>query len=120
MPRRQRNRREAARALPNVGVPDGTVLVASPRLPLAGVGPEDPWRLLTGRIANWSDVGSAVPLPVHPLALSGETAGGMRPERTLENYDELVAALSADPGAVALVPAEMVDFRVQALYRRRR
>jgi len=107
--------REAARALPNVGIPDGTVLVASPRLPLAGVGPEDPWRLLTGRIANWSDVGSAVPLPVHPLALTGETAGNMRPEQTLENYDELVAALAANPGTVALVPAEMVDFRVQAL-----
>jgi poly-gamma-glutamate capsule biosynthesis protein CapA/YwtB (metallophosphatase superfamily) len=56
-----------------------------------------------------------VPLPVHPLALRGETAGGVRPERTLENFDELAAALSADPGAVALVPAEMVDFRVQAL-----
>jgi len=109
------NPREAARALPNVGIPDGTVLVASPRLPLAGVGPEDPWRLLTGRIDNWSDVGSAVPLPVHPLALTGETASNMQPEQTLENYDELVAALAADPGAVALVPAEMVDFRVQAL-----
>ncbi len=42
-------------------------------------------------------------------------AGGVRAERTLESYEELAAALSADPGAVALVPAEMVDFRVQAL-----
>jgi len=91
------------------------ILAASPRLPLGGVGPEDPWRLLTGRAANWSDVGSAVPLPVHPLALTGETAGGVRAERTLDSYEELVAAMSADPGAVALVPAEMVDFRVQAL-----
>ncbi|HEX3303544.1 MAG TPA: CapA family protein, partial [Thermomicrobiales bacterium] len=39
----------------------------------------------------------------------------MRAERTLQSYEELVAALSADPGAVALVPAEMIDFRVQAL-----
>jgi poly-gamma-glutamate capsule biosynthesis protein CapA/YwtB (metallophosphatase superfamily) len=107
--------REAARAMRNVGVPEGMVLVASPRLPLAGVGPEDPWRLLTGRVANWSEVGSAVPLPVHPLALTGEMAGGVQVERTLGSYEELVAAFWTDPAAVALVPAEMVDFRVQAL-----
>ena len=103
-----------ARPLRNVGVPEGMILVASPRLPLSGVGPEDSWRLLTGGVANWSEVGAAVPLPVHSLALSGE-ASGVRAERTLENYEELVAALTADPGAVALVPAETVDFRVQAL-----
>jgi poly-gamma-glutamate capsule biosynthesis protein CapA/YwtB (metallophosphatase superfamily) len=107
--------REAARTMGNVGVPEGMVLAASPRLPLAGVGREDPWRLLTGRVANWSEVGSAVPLPVHPLALTGEMAGGVQVERTLGSYEELVAAFWADPGAVALVPAEMVDFRVQAL-----
>jgi len=107
--------REAARAMRNVGVPEGMVLVASPRLPLAGVGPEDPWRLLTGRVVNWSEVGSAVPLPVHPLALTGEMAGGVQVERTLGSYEELVAAVWTDPAAVALVPAEMVDFRVQAL-----
>jgi poly-gamma-glutamate capsule biosynthesis protein CapA/YwtB (metallophosphatase superfamily) len=39
----------------------------------------------------------------------------MRPERTLASYEELATALAADPGAVALVPTEMVDFRVQAL-----
>ena len=50
----------------------GTALVASPRLPVAGVGPEDPWRLLTGGVTNWSEVGSAVPLPVHhwPLQMN--------------------------------------------------
>ena len=97
--------RDAARAMRNVGVPEGMVLVASPRLPLAGVGPEDPWRLLTGQVANWSEIGSAVPLPVHPLALTGEMAGGVQVERTLGTYEELVAALSTDPAAVALVPS---------------
>jgi poly-gamma-glutamate capsule biosynthesis protein CapA/YwtB (metallophosphatase superfamily) len=106
---------EPAQALGNVGVPDGLVLVASPRLPLAGVGPKDPWRLLTGGVTNWSEVGSAVPLPVLPLALSGATSRGVQSDRTLDEYEELAAALSADPGGVALVPAEMVDFRVQAL-----
>ena len=80
-----------------------------------GVGPEDPWRLLTGRVTNWAEVGSAVPLSVRPLALTQETAGGVRPDRTMESYDDLVAALWAEPGAVALVPVELVDFRAQTL-----
>lgn len=107
--------RALSRAVPNVGVPDGMALVASPRLPVGGVGPEDPWRLLTGGVTNWSEVGSAVPLPVHPLALADESTGGVRAERTLPSYEALAAELWADPGAVALVPAEMVDFRVQSL-----
>jgi poly-gamma-glutamate synthesis protein (capsule biosynthesis protein) len=90
-------------------------LVASRRLPLAGVGPEDPWRLLTGRVASWSEVGSALPMPVHPLALAEATTGGVRAERSLASYEELATALWVEPGAVALIPAEMVDFRVQAL-----
>jgi poly-gamma-glutamate synthesis protein (capsule biosynthesis protein) len=90
-------------------------LVASPRLPLAGVGPEDPWRLLTGRIVNWSDVGSAISLPVNPVGLVSAVAGAMRPELVVGTYEELATALSRDPGAVALVPTEMIDFRVQSL-----
>jgi poly-gamma-glutamate capsule biosynthesis protein CapA/YwtB (metallophosphatase superfamily) len=107
--------REQAREMRNVGVPEGMALVASPRLPLTGVGSEDPWRLLTGRVANWSEVGSAVPLPVTPMGLASDTAGAMLPERTFDSYEELAMGLMADPGAVALVPTEMVDFRVQAL-----
>jgi poly-gamma-glutamate synthesis protein (capsule biosynthesis protein) len=52
---------------------------------------------------------------VHPLALAAESTGGVRAERSLESYDALAAAFWADPGAVALLPAEMIDFRVQAL-----
>ncbi|MCC7023290.1 MAG: CapA family protein [Thermomicrobiales bacterium] len=103
------------RALPNMGVPEGMALVASPRLPLPGVGPEDPWRLLTGRITNWGAVGSAVPLPVRTLALRSQILGGTRPDRTFDDYDALAETLASDPGAVALVPADLIDFRVQAL-----
>jgi poly-gamma-glutamate synthesis protein (capsule biosynthesis protein) len=39
----------------------------------------------------------------------------MQPERTFGNYEELATALFANPGAVALVPNELVDFRVRAL-----
>jgi poly-gamma-glutamate synthesis protein (capsule biosynthesis protein) len=52
---------------------------------------------------------------VRPLALAEAPTGSVRAERSLESYEALAAALWADPGAVALLPAEMVDFRVQAL-----
>ena len=90
-------------------------LVASRRLPLGGVGPEGPWRLLTGSATNWASVGSVVPLPVRPLALAGEAIGNVPPNQTFESYDALAAAMDAERGAVALIPAELVDFRVQAL-----
>jgi poly-gamma-glutamate capsule biosynthesis protein CapA/YwtB (metallophosphatase superfamily) len=101
--------------LPNLGVPDGLVLVASPRSPLAGVGPEDPWRLLTGRVTDWRAVGSPLTRTVQAMALEGEIPGGARLDRTFADYDALATAMRADPGAVALVPAELVDFRVQTL-----
>src|SRR5215210_8079637 len=74
--------RDPVRELRNVGVPEGMALVASPRLPLAGVGPEDPWSLLTGRVRDWSEVGSAVSLPVNPVSLNSELTSAMRPGRT--------------------------------------
>ncbi len=106
---------QSARSLPNLGVPQGMALVASRRLPLAGVGPEDPWRLLTRQVTNWAGVGSPVPLPVHSFALANTLVGGVRPDHAVESYEALAAAMDADPGAVALIPAESVDFRVQAL-----
>ena len=90
-------------------------LVASPRLPLAGVGPEDPWRLLTGSVNHWGEVGSAVPIPVRPVALADHSEGGIQPDRVFETYDALATALARDRGAVALVPVDSVDFRVQTL-----
>lgn len=96
-------------------LPDGMVLVASPRLPVAGVGPDDVWGLLTGEITNWSAVGSVVPLPVRPVALAGFELPGIAAGATAQDYDELVSVLRADAGAVALAPVDAVDFRVQAL-----
>jgi poly-gamma-glutamate synthesis protein (capsule biosynthesis protein) len=90
-------------------------LVASPRLPLSGVGPEDPWRLLSGEIGDWGAVGSAVSIPVRPLAMRDEVQGAIRAAETVATYDELATAMARDPGAVALVPLELVDFRVQTL-----
>lgn len=105
----------AGRVLANHGLPDGMTLVTSPRLPLFGVGPADPWRLLSGATGNWAELGSAVPLPVRQLGLVGEVVSGMNVAETAESYDALAAILAAEPGAVALVPDELVDFRVQSL-----
>ena len=106
---------QVTRSLPNLGVPQGMVLVGSRRLPIAGVGPEDPWRLLTRQVTNWAVADSPVPLMVRPVALANTLVRGMRPDQVFESYDALTAAMDADPGAVALIPAESVDFRVQAL-----
>jgi poly-gamma-glutamate capsule biosynthesis protein CapA/YwtB (metallophosphatase superfamily) len=114
-PRATEAPRQVARALPNIGVPQGMALVASPRLPLPGVGPQDPWRLLTGNVLNWAEVGSAVPSPVRPVGLAGEVVSGIRASESFETYDALASALARDAGAVALVPLELVDFRVQTL-----
>ncbi|MFN8590766.1 MAG: CapA family protein [Thermomicrobiales bacterium] len=96
------------------GLPPGMALVTSPRLALASVGREDVQRLLTGSVADWREVGSAVSIPVVPMALRGESAG-VRAEQAFASMDELAAALFVNPGAVALLPLELVDFRVQAL-----
>lgn len=106
---------ETARALPNSGLPEGMALAASPRLPLLAVGSDAPWRLVSGKIANWTELGSPTRYPVRPLALAGSTVSGMRAEQTFESYEALAAAIAVDPGAVALVPTELIDFRVQTL-----
>jgi poly-gamma-glutamate capsule biosynthesis protein CapA/YwtB (metallophosphatase superfamily) len=104
-----------ARALSNRGLPSGMALVASPRLALAGVGVDDPWRLLSGQVGTWAEVGATLPIAVRRLALAGETVSGAMADETYPSYDELAVALRGDPGAVALVPLELVDFRVQTL-----
>ena len=96
-------------------LPDGMALVASPRLPVNGVGPGDVWGLMSGEVTNWSAVGSFVPLPVRPVALAGFEQTGITASTTAQSYDEIVTILRADAGAVALVPVDVVDFRVQAL-----
>jgi poly-gamma-glutamate synthesis protein (capsule biosynthesis protein) len=106
--------RVATPELTTIGLPEGMALVASPRLPLAGVGPEDPWRLLNGRVASWGEVGAPLPWPVRPLALRDERTG-VSAEQTFATFDDLAAALTTEIGGVALVPLDLVDFRVQTL-----
>lgn len=93
----------------------GYALVTSPRLPLMGVGPTDPDRLMTGGVSDWGWLGSPVPLPVDVVALADAAPRSLPATARFATYDALTAALRRRPGAVALVPLELVDVRVQVL-----
>lgn len=96
-------------------VPEAMALVASPRLPLFGIGSADLEGILSGQLVDWADAGSAARLPVEVLALEGQAPAGATPVATFPDYDALVAGLGDRPGGVALVPLEQVDFRVNVL-----
>jgi poly-gamma-glutamate synthesis protein (capsule biosynthesis protein) len=96
------------------GVPEGLALVASPRMPLFGVGNSDVDALLTGGVADWRQVGAPISLPVEPFAIDG-AADGVAAVDTFEDYEALAAALETRPGGVALVPLDQIDFRVSVL-----
>ena len=55
------------------GLPSGMALVSSPRLPLYGVSSADVANILNGTVPDWRELGSAVSLPVEPIALSSAT-----------------------------------------------
>ena len=93
----------------------GYGLVASPRLPLAAIGPGDPERLLSGEVDDWRDVGSPVALPVERLLLAGDGIPSLAGAEQVDDYDALARELRGRPGAVALVPLDAIDFRVQTL-----
>lgn len=97
------------------GLTQGTALVTSIRLPLAGIGSSDVQPLVQGAIRNWRDIGAPVSAPVTAVALDGIVPDGMSPAATVSDYGELVAALDADAGAMAVVPLDQVDFRVNTL-----
>lgn len=96
-------------------LPAGMALISSPRLPLFGVGGSDVAKLLGAQVQSWVEVGSPVDLPVEPIALTGQVPQGMTPVATFSTYDDLAAELNRRPGAVALVPADRVDFRANVI-----
>jgi poly-gamma-glutamate capsule biosynthesis protein CapA/YwtB (metallophosphatase superfamily) len=90
-------------------------VVTAPRLPLVAVDRDQADRLVRGEIADWRDVGSPVQLAVEPVALKGYAPRDAKPVATYRDYDALVAGLARHPGGVALVPVNLVDFRVSVL-----
>ena len=97
-----------------VEIPDGMALVTSPRIPLFDVGPDDAGNLLAGAFPNWTDVGSPVSRSIEPVAV-GAAPGGMTAAETYADYEALVKGFEKRPGAVALVPVDQVDYRVNVL-----
>ncbi len=97
------------------GLPAGMALVASPRLPLYGIGSADVASVLSGTIPDWRELGSAVSLKVEPIALAGGTPTTGSPATTVNDYEALAAELDKRPGGVALVPVDQVDFRASVI-----
>lgn len=97
------------------GLPAGMALVASPRLPLYGVASGDVASILSGKIPDWRELGSAVSLPIEPIALANAASTGVSAVATVNDYDALAAELDKRPGGVALVPVDQVDFRSSVL-----
>ena len=100
----------AAEALPN-----GMALVTSPRLPLWNVAASEWQGLIQGATKSWRDVGCPIGLPVSGVAIDGLVPDGMKPAKTVNNYDELVKALTGSVGAIAMVPVDQIDFRVSVV-----
>lgn len=96
-------------------LPQGTTLVTSPRLPIAGIGSADVAPLIQGAVANWRDVGAPVSKPVTTIAIDGLVPDGMTPAATVSDYAGLLDALAGDIGAIAVVPLDQIDFQVNTL-----
>jgi poly-gamma-glutamate synthesis protein (capsule biosynthesis protein) len=92
------------------------------RLPLRGIERAELTGILNGTLTDWEQLGSPVTGPIQRLDF---TPGGtvLPPDVTspipafaaVPDYVTLLAALDAHPFAFAIVPIDIVDFRVQAL-----
>jgi poly-gamma-glutamate capsule biosynthesis protein CapA/YwtB (metallophosphatase superfamily) len=78
--------------------------------------------LLTGKVADWGQIGSPVAGPVTRFeftpggtVLPPEVSQVIPAKASFGDYEALVAALEASPFAYAIVPLEVIDFRVQTL-----
>ncbi|MBA2520541.1 MAG: CapA family protein [Chloroflexia bacterium] len=96
-------------------IPPDMALVTSPRLPLHAIAAEQALPLIRGAIANWREVGAPFAIPVDIVAIAGAVPPGIRPEATFTDYDAMADEMAVRPGAVALVPLELVDFRTSVL-----
>lgn len=106
-----------ARALQTLvpSLAQGTALVTSMRLPLAGIGSTQVAPLLQGATKDWREVGCPIPLPVSVVAIDGLAPEGSKPSETVADYAALAAALDKNPGAVAMVPLDQIDIQVSVL-----
>ena len=96
------------------GLAPDTALVVSPRLPLVGVSSAQIAPLLQGDYTSWHEVGVPIVRPITLYAVEGKIPEGTSPER-LPDYTALTEAFDQDPGALAMLPIEMIDPRVSVL-----
>jgi poly-gamma-glutamate synthesis protein (capsule biosynthesis protein) len=98
------------------------VPVTNWRLPLHAVAPDELAGIFAGRLTDWSQLGSPISgaierldfTPAAPPAIPG-VATPIAPVAACADYEALVAGLDAYPNGIALVPLDVVDFRVQTL-----
>lgn len=100
---------------PVPSIAQGTALVTSMRLPLAGIGSTQVAPLLQGATKDWREVGCPIPLPVSVVAIDGLIPEGGKPAETVADYTALVAVLDKNPGAVAIAPLDQIDIQVSVL-----
>ena len=98
-------------------LPAGMAVVTSPRLPLFDIESGQVGPLLAGEIADWVEVGCPLSVPVVPLSLAGSEVEGIAAKETITDYAALAELLGTSDGvgAVALIPVDQVDFRVNVL-----
>ena len=105
----------SARAAQSAGVPAGSAIVVSPRLPLWEMTSDAVSALLDGSATDWLQAGCPIPHPIQRIGVDGIDNGGMQTDTTVAGYEALVLALADNPGGVAIAPLDMVDSRVTAI-----
>lgn len=92
------------------------------RLPVRNIERADLNGLLTGKVANWGQIGSPVAGPVVRFeytpggtVLPPELGQAIPAKESFGDYEALVAAIEASPFAFAIVPLDVIDFRVQTV-----
>ena len=89
------------------------------RVPVDSVKASQATALLQGTVTDWKAVGAPGSLPVKTLALAGlPLPQGVTLASSAATYpttDDLLAALRAQPGSVALAPVECADWSVRNL-----
>jgi hypothetical protein len=96
-------------------LPDRHALVASPRLPLYGIGSDQVDPLLRGEIADWQTLGCGVSLPTELVTFGEASADYVATAESIVDFESLVGVLDKRPGAFSVVPLDLIDFRVNVL-----
>lgn len=92
------------------------------RLPLRGIERAELIGILNGTLTDWGQLGSPVAGPIQRLdftpgglVLPSEVTAPIRAVAAVPDYETLIAGFEAHPLAFAIVPLDLIDFRVQAL-----